>query len=55
MEEEKSLTLTERFFVVWGILDEEGRPRAGVILTYALVIGTMIAALLLIVGMSLWQ
>lgn len=54
-EEEKSLTFTERFLVLWGILDRYGRPRLGVIITYLLVIGTILGASFLIVGMTLWR
>jgi hypothetical protein len=54
-EEEKSLTFTERFLVLWGILDRYGRPRPGVIITYLLVIGTILGASFLIVGMTLWR
>ena len=53
-EEEKSLTLTERLLVLWGILGRDGRPKIMVILTYTLVLGMILGATLLIAGMTLW-
>ncbi len=54
-EEEKSLTLSERLLVLWGILEKTGRPRPLVILTYVLILGMILGATILIIGMTLWQ
>ncbi len=55
-EEEKSgKTLTERFLVLWGILDRHGTPRPGVIVTYILIVGVMLGGLFLMIGMTLWR
>lgn len=54
-EEEKSLTFTERLLILWGVLGRDGRPQLGVILTYILVLGMILGATILIIGMSLWR
>lgn len=54
-DEEESLTFSERLLVAWGVLDPNGRPRPGVILTYVLVLGMILGATGLIVGMTLWR
>src|SRR3989338_332382 len=54
-EPEESLTLSERLLVAWGVIHRDGRPRPGVILTYVLVVGMILGATLLIIGMSVWQ
>lgn len=55
VEEEKSFTLTERLLVLWGILEKDGRPRPLIILIYTLILGMIVGATLLIVGMTLWH
>jgi hypothetical protein len=51
---EASLSLSERLFVLWGVLDVEGRPRLPVIVTYALVTALTLISLGMIVGL-LWR
>lgn len=53
--DESSLTFSERILVLWGILGRDGHPRPGVILTYAIVVGMILGATFLIIGMTLWR
>lgn len=54
-QDEESLTFSERLLVVWGVLEPSGRPRPVVILIYTLILGMIVGASLLIIGMTLWQ
>ena len=53
-EKESSLSLSQRLFVLWGIIDFQGRPRIPVIVTYAVVATVAILSLGMIVGL-LWR
>jgi len=48
--EETSLSVSQRFLVVAGILDMTGRPRLAVVLTYVVIAGVIAVSTLLIFG-----
>ena len=52
--EETSVTMSQRFLVLSGVMDMEGKPRMPVIVTYAVVISVMVASAIMILGI-LWR